>query len=182
MKQEITYSESELIEKLILREQEAFTYLYDHYAPALTGIIQQIIPDTETAADVLQQVFLNIWRKIGSYDAGKGRLFTWMLNIARNAAIDMVRSKPWRENQQNQPIPEDVYNLGKPVFQPDPDDTGLRKMVSQLKDDYKTLVELSYFQGYTHEELSKMLNIPLGTVKTRIRSALIQLRKILDKR
>ena len=78
------------------RNEKAFGYLYDNYSGALYGIVKSIVTDTEIANDVLQNVFVNIWRKIELYDAQKGRLFTWMLNIARNAAIDEVRSKGFR--------------------------------------------------------------------------------------
>ncbi|HWC54652.1 MAG TPA: sigma-70 family RNA polymerase sigma factor, partial [Chitinophagaceae bacterium] len=88
-----SYSEQELVTLLQQQNQQAFGYLYDNYANALHGIIFSIVKENETASDVLQEVFMNIWKKIGSYDPGKGRLFTWMLNIARNAAIDKIRSR-----------------------------------------------------------------------------------------
>jgi len=182
LKQQTTYSESDLIERLCLRDEKAFSYLYDNYSAALAGIIGQIIPDTETVNDTLQLVFMNIWKKINSYDPGKGRLFTWMLNIARNAAIDKIRSRSYKESLKNQSLPEDVYSLNNQVTLPGYDDIGLRKLVGRLKDEQKVLIELSYFQGFTHEEISRALNVPLGTVKTRIRSALIQLRKLIGEK
>jgi RNA polymerase sigma factor (sigma-70 family) len=96
-----TYSEQELVYLLQQRNEKAFGYLYDNYSGALYGIVNAIVTDKELANDVLQNVFVNIWRKIESYDATKGRLFTWMLNIARNAAIDEVRSKGFRDSQKN---------------------------------------------------------------------------------
>src|SRR5215217_5978773 len=93
-----TYGEAELVALLQSHNNQAFTYLYDHYSNALYGIINQIVPDPEFANDVLQEVFVNIWRKIDSYDDSKGRLFTWMLNIARNASIDKLRSKSYRND------------------------------------------------------------------------------------
>jgi RNA polymerase sigma factor (sigma-70 family) len=174
-----TYSESELVAQLLQQDEKSFGYLYDNYSGALFGIISQVIPDKEIASDVLQEVFVNIWRKIGSYDATKGRLFTWMLNVARNAAIDKIRSKGYQDGLRNLPLQQDVNVPGQQVA-PRTDDFGLRKMVSRLKDEQKVLVELSYFQGYTHEEIAKTLSIPLGTVKTRIRSALIQLRTQIE--
>ena len=174
-----TYSEGELVAQLRQQDEQSFGYLYDNYAGALFGIICQIVPDKETASDVLQEVFVNIWRKIGSYDATKGRLFTWMLNVARNAAIDKIRSKGYQDSLRNLSLPQDVP--GRQVA-PHNDDYGLRKLVSRLKNEQKVLVELSYFQGYTHEEIAKTMNIPLGTVKTRIRSALIQLRTLIEEK
>lgn len=163
------------------RSQKAFGYLYDNYSAALYGIVNSIVPDKEIANDVLQNVFVNIWRKIESYNPSKGRLFTWMLNIARNAAIDEIRSKGYRDSQKNQSFPENSdANIGSVVSEPAVKDVGLRKMLSKLKTEWRVLVDLSYFQGFTHEEISKALNIPLGTVKTRIRSALIELRNMIQ--
>jgi RNA polymerase sigma-70 factor (ECF subfamily) len=175
----IKYSEQELVALLKEQNNDAFNYLYDHYSGALFTIINQIVPDKDTASDVLQEVFVNVWRKIGTYDETKGRLFTWMLNIARNAAIDKVRSKGYRDNQRTQQITEGE-NAGMAMSSnPVVNDVGLKKVLTTLNEEYRKLIDLSYFQGFTHEEIAKMLSIPLGTVKTRIRSALIQLREYL---
>ncbi|MDE3252136.1 MAG: sigma-70 family RNA polymerase sigma factor [Bacteroidota bacterium] len=172
------YSEPELIQLLRQRQQSAFTYLYDNYSGALNTIVQNIVNDEELASDVLQEVFVKIWKQIESYDSSKGRLFTWMLNIARNASIDTIRSKSYQNSRQNRELTEDVYASGG-TSETKTDQIGLRKMVNNLKEEYKVLVELSYFQGYTQDEISKMLGLPLGTVKTRLRTALIQLREII---
>lgn len=160
------------------RNEKAFGYLYDNYSGALYGIVNSIVTDKEIANDVLQNVFINIWRKIESYDPTKGRLFTWMLNIARNASIDEVRSKGFRDSQKNQSLSENVDIPGA-VTGPMIDDVGLKKVLTKLKGELRVLVDMSYFQGFTHEEISRALNIPLGTVKTRIRSALVQLRTMI---
>lgn len=175
----ITYTEPELVELLKQRDNKAFNYLYEHYSGALYGVVMPIVNDAEVANDVLQEVFLNIWRKIDSYDPGKGRLFTWMLNIARNAAIDMLRSKNFQNTRKNQPL-SDTVNWSTNTQVQNVDNIGLRKMLEKLKDEQRTLVELAYFRGYTHEEIAAMEGIPLGTVKTRIRAALIQLRNYLQ--
>lgn len=172
------YSEPELVQLLRQRGQSAFTYLYDNYSGALNTIILNIVNDEELASDVLQEVFVKIWKQIESYDSSKGRLFTWMLNIARNASIDTIRSKSYQNSRQNRELTEDVYASGG-TSETKTDQIGLRKMVHNLKEEYKVLVELSYFQGYTQDEISKMLGVPLGTVKTRLRTALIQLREII---
>lgn len=160
------------------KNEQAFSYLYDNYSGALSGIITAIIADREVANDVLQTVFINIWRKIESYDPSKGRLFTWMLNIARNASIDELRSRAYRDSKKNQPITEDKEIPGA-VTGPAVTDTGLKKMLGMLKQEWRVLLDLSYFQGFTHEEIAKILGLPLGTVKTRIRSALIHLRSMI---
>lgn len=179
MKLYAKYTEQELVSRLLEQNDQAFSYLYDNYSPALFGIINQIIPDKDVSADVLQDVFVNIWRKISFYDEAKGRLFTWMLNIARNAAIDKIRSKSYQNTLKNQPLTENVNTFASAVINPQINDTGLKKLVNKLKPEHRELIELSYFQGFTHEEISKAMNMPLGTVKTRIRSALSQLRTLM---
>ena len=162
------------------RNDHSFSYLYENYSGALLGVVGAIVNDQETARDVLQEVFVNIWRKIESYDPVKGRLFTWMMNVARNAAIDKIRSRGYQDSLKNNPIPENNDSLGGGMgVMPKIDDVGLRKVLSNLKEDHRVLIELSYFQGYTHDEISKSLDIPLGTVKTRIRSALTHLRTVI---
>jgi RNA polymerase sigma factor (sigma-70 family) len=177
----ITYTEQELVAALKERNNQAFAFLYDNYAGALYSIIRQIITDNnELAGDVLQEVFINIWRKIESYDQTKGRLFTWMLNIARNASIDTLRSKSYQNSQKNQELPDDVYKgASNQTTQQNVDNIGLKKVLEKLKPEHRVLVELAYFKGYTHEEIAGMMTIPLGTVKTRIRNALLQLREYL---
>ena len=174
----LTYSEQELVALLQQRNEKAFSYLYDNYSAALYGIVNAIVIDKEIANDVLQNVFVNIWKKIESYDASKGKLFTWMLNIARNASIDEIRSKGFKDSQKNQSLSDNVNIAGS--ASPAIDDVGLKKVLTKLKGDLRVLIDMSYFQGFTHEEISKALNIPLGTVKTRIRSALLQLRTMIQ--
>jgi RNA polymerase sigma factor (sigma-70 family) len=173
----VTYEESELIARLRSKNEQAFSYLYENYSGALYGIIKQIVLEGEIANDVLQETFVNIWRRIDTYDETKGRLFTWMLNVARNAAIDKTRSRYFQQSLKQQSIDDD-YN--HPSVKPGIDDFGLRKQIFKLKSEQRQLIDLSYFQGYTHEQIAKALNIPLGTVKTRIRSALTQLKGMLS--
>ena len=174
------YTEQDLILKLKERNSQAYSYLYDNYSAALYSIILQILKETELANDVMQEVFVNIWRKIESYDPAKGRLFTWMLNIARNASIDMLRSKDYQNRQKNQDLSENVHTKSNSLKQlPDIDNIGLVKILEKLRVEYRVLIELAYFKGYTHEEIAEIEDIPLGTVKTRIRNALLQLREYL---
>ncbi|HSU28207.1 MAG TPA: sigma-70 family RNA polymerase sigma factor [Chitinophagaceae bacterium] len=175
------YSEEELVSLLQQQDAPAFNYLYDNYSGALFGIINGIVPDKEITADILQEVFVNIWKKITSYDPAKGRLFTWMLNVARNASIDKLRSRGYQDSLKNQPLTGDVNTGGAvAVVNPRTDDVGLKKILTKLKPEQRVLIDLSYFQGFTHDEISKALNIPLGTVKTRIRAALILLRTMIQ--
>jgi RNA polymerase sigma-70 factor (ECF subfamily) len=174
----VTYEEYELVAALRQKENQAFSYLYDHYSGALYGIINQIVADTELSNDVLQETYVNIWRRIDTYDASRGRLFTWMLNIARNAAIDKTRSKGFQQSQRQISLADG--EMIPAIVRPGVDDLGLKKMILKLKDEQRLLIDLSYFQGFTHEQIAKALDIPLGTVKTRIRSALTQLRALLS--
>jgi RNA polymerase sigma-70 factor (ECF subfamily) len=173
-----TYNEQELITALKARDDQAFSYLYDHYSGSLYSIILQIVKSSETANDVLQEVFVNIWRKIESYDPVKGRLFTWMLNISRNASIDFLRSKSYQNSRKNQEITDNVYGNDQ-VNQISTDNIGLSKFLGKLRPEQRVLIELAYFKGYTHDEIAQIEDIPLGTVKTRIRNALLQLRELL---
>lgn len=160
------------------RTNESFSYLHSHYSGSLYSVVLQIVPDQEMANDVLQEVFVNIWRKIESYDQTKGRLFTWMLNIARNASIDFVRSKAYQNSRKNDEFPDTIHlNANGQTTQLNVDHIGLRKTLQKLKLELRTLIDLAYFKGYTHEEIAEIQEIPLGTVKTRIRTALIQLRE-----
>jgi RNA polymerase sigma-70 factor (ECF subfamily) len=174
----VTYTEQELVNRLQGQDPAAFNYLYEKYSGALYSIILQVIPENETASDLLQEVFVSVWKKIGMYDATKGRLFTWLLNVTRNAAIDKLRSKTYKNSRQNREFDSFVHiSTGNTTTALNTDTIGLRKMVGALKPEYKEVLELSYFQGFTHDEVSKTLGIPLGTVKTRIRSALSNLRQ-----
>ena len=173
----VTYSEQELTAALKAKDDKAFSYLYDHYSGSLYSIILQIVKSPEVASDVLQEVFVSVWRKIDSYDPIRGRLFTWMLNISRNASIDMLRSKSYQNNQKNQEITDNVYSINQTetTF----DSIGLSKFMGKLRPEQRVLIELAYFKGYTHDEIAQLEGIPLGTVKTRIRSALLQLREFI---
>ena len=172
------YTEQELVLLLKQKQQHAFEYLYANYSGALYTVVLNVVKQTEPANDLLQEVFVKIWKQIDSYDNTKGRLYTWMLNIARNASIDVLRSKDYRNTQQNRELKDSVHESAG-TTSINTDNIGLRKLIHTLKEEYRTLLELSYFQGFTQDEISKALDIPLGTVKTRLRTALIQLRQTI---
>ena len=133
------YNETELVLLLQQRSQSAYAYLYENYSGALRSIIFNIVNDDELANDVLQEVFIKIWRQIDSYDSTKGRLFTWMLNISRNASIDTVRSKSFQNSRQNRELTEDVYRSGG-TSETNTDLMGLRKMVHTVIENLHNLV------------------------------------------
>ncbi len=177
----VTYNEEELVLLLKQQSREGFNYLYKHYAAVLYGVISKVVFDEETAQDVLQEVFVKIWNNIGQYNPEKGRIYTWMINIARNAAIDKLRSKGEIMKSKIQTGENIVISLEQGMKTEQATDTiGLRKAVAGLKPEYETIVDLAYFKGYTLDEISKSLEIPLGTVKTRMRHAIQQLRAIFN--
>jgi RNA polymerase sigma factor (sigma-70 family) len=174
----IILTEEDLIKALKGRETIAIQALYDMYSGALYGVISRIIQQSEVAEDLLQETFIKIWNSAEHYDSSKGRLFTWMINVARNLSIDKLRSKDFRNSNKNQDIENNVDFIDaekKITFNSDA--IGLRDMVTSLKPEFFDVLEMVYFKGYTHVEAAEALDIPLGTVKTRIRMAVMELRK-----
>lgn len=152
--------------------------MYRNYAAVLFGVIKKVVFDEQTAEDVLQDVFVKIWNNIGQYNPEKGRIYTWMLNIARNAAIDKLRSKGEIMKSKIQTGEEIVNNVQKGMKTEQSTDTiGLKGLVAELKPEYQQIVNLAYFKGFTLDEISKTLDVPLGTVKTRMRHAMQLLRE-----
>ncbi len=150
--------------------------LYDKYSGALFGTIMRVVHSQEIAEEVLQDTFTKVWRNIESYDTSKGRLFTWLINIARNSAIDATRQKDFkRQNQSLDNVVNTIDTQQSTTLNPETID--MRQLTEKLSPEYKDLVDLIYFQGYTQSEAAEQLNIPLGTVKTRIRTAIIRLRE-----
>ncbi|MBO0950073.1 RNA polymerase sigma factor [Fibrella forsythiae] len=179
--------ESVLVDQLLKRDDKAFQWLYEHYSAALYGVLLKIVREEEQAQDLLQDVFVKIWNNLSSYDTQKGRLFTWMLNIARNTAIDSIRSgKAMSRPASAQTISTDdegTYTVDRQysVAPENTDFIGLKDVVDKLRPDRKQLIDLVYFNGYTHEEAAEELSLPLGTVKTRIRSALQELKQLFNR-
>lgn len=177
-KRKISLSEDELVLALKNREKIAVEALYDMYSTSLYGVISRIVIDTATAEDVLQDTFVKIWHSFPSYSTEKGRLFTWMVNIARNLAIDKIRSKDFKNQNKNQELENNVTFIDEQrntVYKPEL--LGIKELVETLKPEQKLILELVYFKGYTHVEAAEELGIPLGTIKTRLRMAILQLRK-----
>jgi RNA polymerase sigma-70 factor (ECF subfamily) len=173
-------SEEELVASLKAGDQAVMAVLYDNYSAALLGVINRILESRENSEDVLQEVFVKIWKNIALYDRAKGKLFTWLINIARNAAIDSLRVKGHSFKNKIQSIDNSVRSINRQHSVSTPvDHIGLKNIIDTLKPDYKILIDKLYFEGYTHEEASEELGIPLGTVKTRIRAAINQLRGII---
>ncbi len=175
MKEKTQYQQDELVVLIKNRDQKAFSFLYDNYSKALFGIIYAIIRDYEETEDLIQNTFIKIWNNFENYDCSKGRLYTWMINIARNVAIDYKRSKI--SKNQNQNISNNANEINH-IFAEDlsSDTIGLKDVVEKLKNEDLLLIDLAYYKGYTQLEISEKLAIPLGTVKTKMRKALLILR------
>lgn len=177
----VQYSEEQLVNLLKNRDRNVIAYLYDNYSPVLYGIILKTISNETVAEDILQEVFIKIWKNIDSYDAARGRLYTWMINITRNAAIDYLRSKQNQKVGLNQPLENSIQDINNSEnIEQKTDNIGLKQLVESLPPNHKEVIDLVYFKGYTQDETSKELNIPLGTVKTRVRSAISSLRTLFS--
>jgi len=177
LQRRIPISEEALVALLSGKDAKGIEILYDNYSAALYGVIYRIVGKDEIAEDVLQETFLKIWNNFSQYDASKGRLFTWILNIARNLAIDKVRSKEFVSQSKNRPLQDSVSSIDvSNEFSYNPETIGIKEMVRKLEPEYKEIIELLFFGGYTQSEAAEKLGIPLGTVKTRSRSAIMRLR------
>ena len=174
-------TQEELIPILIKKDDRSFTLLYDNYSKSLYGVIFTLIKDREEAEDVLQEVFVKIWKNIDSYNESKGRLYTWMLNIARNTSIDKLRSKGFNNNQKNLSADNFVHILddnSKTINQIDA--IGIKEFIKKLKPKCIQIIDLLFFKGYTQQETSDELEIPLGTVKTQNRNCMNELRLLIN--
>lgn len=171
-------------ELLILQFQKkdvkAYEKLYNMYCNSISGVVNNIVKNDGIAQEITQDVFIKAWNKADTYSAKKGRFFTWLLNIARNAAIDYTRSKNYKQSKQNLnsdffvDILENTNSLENNV-----DTIGLKDYVTNLTEKCKNVIHLLYFKGLTQKEASEELNIPLGTIKTRNRNCITELRKLL---
>lgn len=163
------------------RKPASLDYLYDHYSSALFGIVSRIISNEDVAEEVLQDAFLKIWDKIAAYDESKGRLFTWMLNLTRNLAIDKTRSKEISKGKKTDDLQKVVSKVDNQEFvETQVEAIGLKEVLLKLPAEQRFVVEKVYLGGFTHAELADEFNIPLGTVKTRLRMAMTELRTILE--
>ena len=175
------FNESQFIECLKTGNDEAFAELYDRYSAMLYGVMLRIVNDNEDTENLLQDTFVKIWSNIDIYDASKGRLATWLLNIARNTAIDFTRSKIFSQRRKNQNLDNYVsFSSDTLATAIDTDTMGLRQIVANLSKNYREIIEWLYFDGYTQQEIADTFDMPLGTVKTRTRMALKELRMQFD--
>jgi RNA polymerase sigma factor (sigma-70 family) len=174
----VNTAERSLVASIKSGDQKTIATLYTMYSPALLGIILRIIKFDEIAEDVLQETFVKIWKSIDQYQESKGRLFTWMARLAKNTAIDHLRGRGYVNSLKNSDLDEvflEVDRDNQIVY--NPETIGLKKLTMNLCASQKAILDLIYFQGYSQSEVAEELNIPLGTVKTRLRMAITKLRK-----
>ncbi len=171
---------NELIISLQNKNEGAFTILYDDYSAALFGTAFKIVNNKTIAEELLQDVFVKIWKHIDTYDAAKGTLFTWMLNITRNTCKDYFRTKHYGyQSLIAQEDLEDIPIKNMPQATSYQEESWeLQLLTQKLEPKYKEIIDLVYIYGYSQEQVAEQLNIPLGTIKTRSRDALKQLRNI----
>lgn len=172
--------QNELVSLLRKRDKDAMHYLYDNYSGALYGAILRIVGDEKVAEEVLHDAFMKIWDKIATFDPERGRLFTWMLNLSKNLSIDKLRSKEIKRTKKTDDISDNVYNIERDnLIHQRVEDIGVKDLLNNLREEERLIVELLYFRGYTQSEVAEEYEIPLGTVKTRLRMALKNLRNVL---
>lgn len=162
-----------LVAQLQKGDEKAFAALYDQYSPSLYGLILKIVKQEDLAQDILQDCFVRIWKNANTYNKEKGSFFTWMLNICRNKSIDELR-KGGRKGIHLQ-VDEDILKTDNSTAL-NINTIGLKDLVNGLPEEHQLIIEYLYFKGYTQQELSDELDIPLGTVKTRAKYAMNFLR------
>ena len=174
----ISTIEKEIVSLLERGDKKAIQLLYENYADALYGVIKKIISDEDTAQDVLQESFVKIWRYSKKYDASKAKLFTWLYRIAYNAAIDKVRSLKNKTNSEIQIEVSSVYKITSNELNQDVLD--IKEHLNTLDDKYKVVLYALFFEGMTQQEASDELDIPLGTIKSRLKIGLRELKKVYN--
>lgn len=179
-----------LLSRVKGRDQAALSELYDRYSSLVYTIVLRVVKATDEAEDLMQEVFMQIWNKASFFAAEKGSVYTWIVTIAKRKAIDRLRSKDiinkgesLNDEEKYIAIPDAAY-MANPLHaaMSAEYEAILRKGLAKLSVEQRTAIELSYFDGYTQDQIAKRLKLPLGTVKTRQRQGLIKLRDLLKQR
>jgi RNA polymerase sigma-70 factor (ECF subfamily) len=166
------------------QDQRAFEVLYDRYADLVYSVALRVLADPTLAQDVAQEVFLRLWRAPGSYDAARGRFSNWLVSVARNRAVDEVRTRGRRRLREVGPAamedpPDGQAEDPSAMAQADLDARAVRRALTELPEEQRVTLELAYYGGLTQQEIAQLLSQPLGTVKTRTRLAMKKLRVAL---
>lgn len=173
----MTQTDSYITQLLLSGDKRAIAYIYDKWAEPLFGVIYHICKDEAIAQDVLQDTFMKVWEKSETYDPKKSKLFTWIYQIARNKAIDAYRKtkKSRTENIQKADIVVSSIKSDQKLYHSE-----LNKHISMLDSKYQEVLQSLFFDGMTQIEMSENTGIALGTIKTRLRIALRELREIYN--
>jgi RNA polymerase sigma-70 factor, ECF subfamily len=166
-------------------DQNALGELYDGTISIVFGLIRRIVGDPQTAEEIALDVYAQIWRQAGSYSQEKGSAITWIIILARSRAIDHVRSRARRSRNMESPI---EAASGHSNGDPDPEAAAIaenrrraiQKALAELAPEQLSVLQMAFFEGLTHIEISEKTGIPLGTIKTRIRSGMVRMRGLLE--
>lgn len=179
----------ELMRRIASKDPEALGLLYDHYNKLLFGLLRSILKKTEEAEDILQEVFTSIWEKAHQFDTERGTPYTWIVSLTRNKGIDRLRSKVYKEQKKQDAVIDDDESFF-PLFSEENNplentilsDRAKRvyAALEKLSEKQRTVIQVAYFDGLSQSEISEEMNIPLGTVKTRMRDGMIKLRELLS--
>lgn len=161
-------------------DKQFISSLYDHYGDSLYGIVFRMLQDESLAKDVMQDSFVKIWKKAATYDPKKAKLFTWMLRICRNTALDKLRSLKSRGAHEIQTADSHVYDNRSTSYKPELMD--IKQHLSNLELKYVDVIEALFYKGMTQKEASEFLGLPLGTIKTRLKIGLRELRKVFSEK
>lgn len=170
-----------LLKAIAGKDEKALSQLYDRYRVVLFGLLVRILNNREEAEDVLQEVFLQVWRRARDYDVDRGQPFTWLVTLARSRGIDRLRSVASRERvaaaSARDPVEETSDAIADAVRS---EQRGIvTSALSQLPEEQQRPLVLAYFDGLTQSEIAERLGAPLGTVKTRMRTGMLKLREVL---
>lgn len=174
-------SDVSLLKAVGLGDESALASLYDRYRLILFGLLTRILNSRAEAEDVLQEVFLQVWRRAGDFDERRGRPFTWLVTLARSRAIDRLRLLASRERVVTaaaQEVREEISDAVEDTLHAEQRETVMRAL-AKLTEEQRQVLLLAYLDGMTQSEIAAKLNSPLGTIKTRMRSAMIKLRELL---
>ena len=174
----ISAIEKEIVDLLKNEDKKAISLLYEYYSDSLYGVILKIVTDEYIAQDVLQESFVKIWKNAKKYDPKKAKLFTWLYRVAYNTAIDKIRSTSNKTSKEIQIESSNVYKLTSEGLNQDVID--IKKHLSTLDEKYQIVINALFFEGMTQQEASDELEIPLGTIKSRLKIGLRELKKIYD--
>ena len=176
---EATLTDAALLERIARADPDALAALYDRYAARVLGLAARILTDVDEAEDVLQEIFLQVWRAPRRFDASRGSVLTWLLVLARSRAIDRLRALRRRGRDRHVELSDTDVPAGGDVerdAQTAEESDAVRRVLSQLPADQRRALELAYFEGYTQSEIAELTGAPLGTVKTRLRQGMMKLR------